>query len=376
MKFHKILAVFIVSLFTDIDYALPFMTIHPIDIFLLGVVAYSILTFKRLPFKHNSASLGFLFFIFFIVVNGLTKVPVGFVARESIQILEYLLLMFLIADSTSNSDDRKEFLNILFWGTGLIAFVTVLYHFSIGKYAGFKDLGNPKHSFAFFSMLAILKYFTDGKRTTWQLTIVIVSLLITLLGGERKGWAGLLAGLGYFLYIQLSTSAGKKNVKSIFKFSLVMLSLAIFVGLFITTLSEFRYFDRQLSSVTDFAAHLFSEDTSDVYASSSNEERIVMFNFSIKLFQQYPLFGIGINEFREYATKGTRGLISNDAHNFFLKVLVEEGIVGFLFFLIPVGLLFKELHNRSRFKNLEISTIAQILTAIFLLGTVVKSFPG
>jgi O-antigen ligase len=79
----------------------------------------------------------------------------------------------------------------------------------------------------------------------------------------------------------------------------------------------------------------------------ASEERIAMWNLAIELFLQHPIVGIGFYGFRyQYAENLFRSFHSNtvqnqqymylNAHNVYLQVLCENGIVGFSIYLIAV----------------------------------------
>ena len=194
-----------------------------------------------------------------------------------------------------------------------------------------------------------------------------------LLSGERKGWAGFILGCGFFTYLQVKSSLSKKNIKTILDFFTLVGGIAAVTVLLLISLPQFHYLDRQLSSLSDIA-NVFSDNSSDAYASGSDEERIFMFNFGIQLFLKYPVSGIGIDEFKVYLDKATHGLIVHDAHNFYLKMLVENGIIGIILFLVPLFLIFIELWRLTKNRIPHISRDSRLIIALFFLGSVVNFF--
>jgi O-antigen ligase len=69
---------------------------------------------------------------------------------------------------------------------------------------------------------------------------------------------------------------------------------------------------------------------------ASAEMRLVVWEHSLDLIQRNPLTGVGYGVFRYL------GLELGDTHNIYLKILVEQGIIGFLIFLILIFKLFWE----------------------------------
>src|SRR4051812_14012228 len=154
IKFHHILALFIVTLFLDLDFELSFVRVRIIDFFLVGLTILMILSAGQLKIFNNAAASSLYVLIVYILLNGIVKVPFSSIIKETMQLVEYIFIMHLIAEATNESKKRKEFLDILFWGTGCIAFCSMMYNVAGGHYADYKNLDAPKHTFAFFALLA------------------------------------------------------------------------------------------------------------------------------------------------------------------------------------------------------------------------------
>src|SRR4051812_46104413 len=101
IKFHHVLAVFILTLFFDVDYELSFVRVRIIDVFLLVLVALMILSSGRLKAINNPASFSLYFLIVYILLNGVIKVSFSSVIKETMQLFEYVFLMHLIAEATN-----------------------------------------------------------------------------------------------------------------------------------------------------------------------------------------------------------------------------------------------------------------------------------
>ena len=372
IKFHHVLAFFILTLFFDIDFELSFVRLRILDFYLVGLVILMILSAGKLKITNNPATTGLYILIVYLLLNGILKVSFSSIIKEVIQLLEYLLLMHLIAEATNEPKKRQEFLDILFWGTGCIAFYSMMYNVAGGKFADYKDLDSPKHSFAFFALLAVARLLSSKRKSLLQLSLVFLGLVMLLLSGERKGWAGFVIGSAFFIYLQIKSSYSKKNIGGIINFFTLIGGSATVLILIFLSLPQFQYLSRQLTSLSDIG-NAFSGGT-DKYASISDQQRIFMFTFGIQLFLRYPVSGIGIDEFKDYIIRETHGAISHDAHNFYLKILVENGIIGLILFFIPLVLIFIELWKLSKNKIPHISRVARIVIALFFLGSVVNFF--
>ena len=75
---------------------------------------------------------------------------------------------------------------------------------------------------------------------------------------------------------------------------------------------------------------LMTYDTNEQALDTSAQDRVTIWNDAMNLFQQNPAVGIGFDTYK-YLHRVT---IYTDTHNYFLKVMVETGVVGLLFFFM------------------------------------------
>ncbi len=74
---------------------------------------------------------------------------------------------------------------------------------------------------------------------------------------------------------------------------------------------------------------LMTYDKNDQQLDTSAQDRVTLWNDAMNMFQQNPVVGIGFDTYKWLH----RVSIYTDTHNYFLKVLVETGVFGLLFFL-------------------------------------------
>ena len=86
--------------------------------------------------------------------------------------------------------------------------------------------------------------------------------------------------------------------------------------------------------------------------------RTILYAHSWKLFNENIIFGIGWREFM----KNSLGLISSftsgqgsHPHNIYLQLLTETGLVGFLFFMMPVLYLYSKTYRLLRTLSMKIN---------------------
>jgi len=114
---------------------------------------------------------------------------------------------------------------------------------------------------------------------------------------------------------------------------------------------------------------------------SSYRHRIVLWKSSIKMFKDNPLFGVGSGNFIVFIPKYFLEEEKNDnfdispyAHNDYLEILAENGIIGFILFMISLYILFKESDDNISIILYSFFTLAmftmtrQMAGAIFLIS--------
>ncbi|HEU4414875.1 MAG TPA: O-antigen ligase family protein, partial [Candidatus Angelobacter sp.] len=71
-------------------------------------------------------------------------------------------------------------------------------------------------------------------------------------------------------------------------------------------------------------------DKTDQQLDTSAQDRVTLWNDAMDLFHQNPAIGAGFDTYQWQHRVG----IYTDTHNYFLKVLVETGVIGLMFFLL------------------------------------------
>ena len=198
------------------------------------------------------------------------------------------------------------------------------------------------------------------------LSLSLIGFLVT-----RAIWAGFFVSLCtslmlYFLY------SGKRQIPH--RLKLVLRSFLIILGVVFLVVAIITVTDRNKT----VAKHLIN--TTNVKEGNSFH-RLNLWKKSLHLSQKHPLLGVGAGNWRieilqyDLQLENEKGLIMPDrAHNDFLQVLVENGIVG----LIPFVLLFafiilfciRILKKTSQFQD----SFFILILFFALVGYIVDSF--
>lgn len=136
----------------------------------------------------------------------------------------------------------------------------------------------------------------------------------------------------------------------------------IFIALISTVLVNNPKFMHRLDTIDDF----------DKY--QSNTERILMWQSAWNMFKDHPILGVGLGQYKEnyqqkYISPEAKEPQLSHAHNNFLQMLAENGIVGFVGFAIMFGyIVFKNLIDWFRTRNAYALMIVSATVCLLLQG--------
>jgi hypothetical protein len=276
--------------------------------------------------------------VFFLLhaASALTLGPGNFL-REAIQVC----VVFVFGIYVYNMVDANLLRRGLPVLTAIILAVmayNILWHVTHGYMTGWKRLDAPKMAFLFSTMLLTyyaLKHQTEPGRGTLAATTVLPLMLpILLLSGERKA-------LLFFLICGLLYLVHAKPFIRPTSWLAIFGALAIAMAL-APSLLEIPYVEKQVESILApiSTAKLWIYSPSEYFAESlSNAQRAFATKIGLELFLQSPITGVGTNAYQEIVQARFSYLppvMVNSIHSEFLRVLVENGVVGLLLFCLPL----------------------------------------
>lgn len=235
----------------------------------------------------------------------------------------YMVMPFLLIIVLSVIKERKQIkiLVLLMCVSTLLADKSIystmsarnLDHFSYGvRYGGaFGYAGaNGAGAFEAWFTVFLVALFLYEKRKLFKVALLgliaagVYCLMVTF---SRGAYAGFLLGL---LYLGIVKSR---------KLLLVILPVILMWQLFLP-----RAVQERITSTYDESSGTLE---------SSAAERVTIWDDAMEIVPRHPIFGTGFETyFFMHRVEEFR-----DTHNYFLKVLLETGVVGLLFFLVIVG---------------------------------------
>ena len=136
----------------------------------------------------------------------------------------------------------------------------------------------------------------------------------------------------------------------------------IFIALISTVLVNNPKFMHRLDTIDDFNKY------------QSNTERILIWQSAWKMFKDHPILGVGLGQYTEnyqkiYISPQAKEPQLGHAHNNFMQMLAENGIVGFAGFVTMFGyIIFKNLLAWFKVKNVYALMIVSATVCLLLQG--------
>ena len=281
-------------------------------------------------------------------------------AREKmvgVMVVMFLVFMFFVPFVFVNIIDSKQRLKTACWFflassfvfcvfgffqffgdiVGLPSSVTGLSYRYVGKVLGFPRIQStfiePLYFANYLMIPLVVSLFflirrVDIKKNRYLVVVFFISLVcIALTFSKGAVAATILVFLGIFIF-QLRSIFNRKNLPYIFVLSILLVSLSWAV---LSTLRSSPNFDKGF------------EKAYDIITGASVTERQEAYSVALEAFNRKPVLGIGIGNFGPYfsgypvsAPDFGWPIVNNQ----YLEILAETGIVGFLVFLVFLGLIF------------------------------------
>ena len=204
-------------------------------------------------------------------------------------------------------------------------------------------LGLPRLPLALltFYLMAYIVMFTSGRSGYIAMFIVLTSMSLIYIKNLKKiiAWK---FGLGLIVVATITVA-----LLSVSKTSSDRINLAI---------TEFKQSEQN--------------STKNIYTSVG--QRLIFWKNTIDMLPQYFVFGVGTGGFQAAYTKqvldktGLDALITQDPHNQYLKILIEQGVIGLLLYLsMIIRVLIQSNKDASKFVLFSTVLYIWLITSLF-----------
>jgi len=204
--------------------------------------------------------------------------------------------------------------------------------------------------------LGIVSYlFFWSKKTKWKNMfingLIIILIIFALISGSRKCLISLAIYIILFMMYEHPS-------RDFIKFFAKVAGVAFVLGMIYVCIMNI---DVLYSSVGMRIESLLVFLEGDIRADGSVNARFLMIQQALEMFSDKPILGYGLNTFAYITRFGAY------AHNNYVELLANVGIVGFLIFYIPIfGYLLKAYNNWK--KDLNESIVPLTIFSVYLVN--------
>jgi O-antigen ligase len=378
-KLFSISFLFLVNNFSLVRFGIPTnITLGKFGAAILLIVLLLKLKNAKLTKGNLYFFMGFCIFLAIYLISTIITLNSDFL-NLFMSYTEVLLLMIVSAFILDEKFNMMGFIKIISLGSLLIN-IFVLSDVVINL--GINSLSNPEivrhyliFDFKFRALNALMNgllfivYFSFGvilKKQYWDKKIYYLSIfnsvifvILAVLSGSRQTLVGIL--VFFIIYMFFNSSLIKFNFKSMLKSILTISGSYLLLNIVFSFLNinlfnwiSHRFGNKEINSIEDL------------------DSRVVIVNEGLKLFftGNNILLGYGMDGFNEE--------IGINAHNGFVKILFETGIIGFFFFLIFIFYymikIFKGIYSYKKTNSDCDYHISCFLFSILLTFTFVMNF--
>jgi len=307
--------------FTDFRLHFAGLIIRLADIMSLTIIGLFILCYQQGKVKLFLPK-GFTFLVVFLIYCLLNGLWHSGVFKALVATFQWFVILSTLAIVYSHSlMHPKQFTSIFIKTLLGICVIVVLYHFSIGKFMHYKDLGDAKYVLALTGALILsYSYYYQDKRYLLALCILYPFIILSL---ERKGILAFHVVL--FVYLCFSMKAlARIGV-------LVLFSAFLFFILNNPSILDFSNF--QVFEYNEYEM-LGLDEARALWSSNLHRQSLIENGWDI--FKANWLFGVGPKMLPESMVNYYYNQwLALYTHNVFLDTLIEQGVVGLSLLLSP-----------------------------------------
>ena len=357
----------------------------------LSAIIYVAFILKKNIFKELAESLkniGSIFFFLFFIWSSITLIN-SINLSESISTLgevftHMVSFIFLIYFISKISNIKSVFFYII---TSLVIIETVSV---IGPYLyEIINIGSPNQrgqiyrgytgninvlAYILLIKLPFLVYFQIIKQGNYRINFFLISLIVFIISAIFATRSAILSLfiisiLMSLFFIYIRNQEKKSTIKSSFRVLFKVLIFPVLLGLIINNI-ESRIFD-----TTSFQSRLST--LNNIAEDTSLSQRLRYYGHALQSFTEKPILGKGIGSWEYESIKYEKQEMQNyvvpyHAHNDFLELLAETGLLGVIFYfgiivLVCFNLLKKILDKESGYESKLFSSFLIISFIVYLI---------
>lgn len=337
---------------------LSFISIAAGNIFLgIAVLLFLICIYQRkltIDINTKKYYYSIAFFVLTMLLSALFSCDIVYGLKRWADMWIWRLMPFIIITCCVKKEDCLKILKASCLGIS-IGILCLIYQgvSGDGRAAGF--FGHPMTFAGYLCMylpLFLLGYFENLFGTKYKYVsgiMFLAGLAALIFNGTRGAWIAVAMTAGILLLYYMVRN--KRN------FIVGIILVAVCCGILVNNSA----FMNRMSTITN-----------NKY--QSNSERLLMWNSAWNMFKDHPVLGVGLGQYKEnyqqkYISPKAKEPNLEHAHNNFMQMLAENGMVGFLGFMAMFTYIIW--HNFRKFltsKNIYSIAICAVSITLLLQG--------
>jgi len=326
--------------------------------FMIFILSGSLFIIKRNRIYIDKYIIFLILLLFWILLSCTWAVNFDASISKTITILQLVVFAIVSYSFFASEKNVEHIIKSIFVGGLFMCFYTIYYYgtnyiFESMIYG--QRLGNEINQINTMGMYASLTlilgiyYFLYNQKKIYILTS-IVSFIIALSSGSRKALIMIIFGTLFLIIF-------KYGMKKIYKI-IPVLGAFILVYTLVMALPMFELVQQRMNTFIN----IFTDEGK---VDNSTTVRLEMIEFGLTKFEKNPFLGYGINNYGILYKQYTGW--STYAHNNYIELLVDIGIVGFLiYYLAYIYLIYKLIHLIAKKHKEALIIMAIILTQILM----------
>lgn len=327
-KTYQLLALYIISLFLFVHDAQLIIISEILFILFIMITLYRKVNLN-LPLFNTLNIVAFLF-LFFTMLSILWSENQEFALQRYITIFQLIILMLAVSLSLDTTEKINKIINSFTVG-GISLTIISIYHYGVTGIFNALNSGDrlgaeiiQANIFGYYLTITALVIFANiilGKgNLPFNIMLLIVPVIFIVGSGSRRSLIILVFGL--FISLILKSMSEKNLLKTLNKVVTSIIILISFSYIFWKFVNELPFLQRFTGLINFF--------TKSGEVDNSILIRNQMMNFGFENFLDKPILGYGLEQFRVYYYLNFGAY--RPAHNGYIQILFELGIIGFLLY--------------------------------------------
>ncbi len=319
-----------------------------IEIFIITLMVawvIKILSSEKIVWVKSRLNIPLLIFILVITISFFTRSIKEVALSDYVNFISYILLYLVVVNFIRKEKEVNHLLKIFFITSFLVALYTLLQYYGLDPYYSYlgaltSTIGQKNWISNYLAMMfpVIFSFFllADDKKNKSLYLFLLAILYATLLICQSRGiWISITLTTVFAFMVILRYKLG-----DIFKSNKKWLVILVTVFLIITIIySTENPLNKSRLTVIERAASTFDQEDPSI------NTRFLIWGTSLEMMKEKPLLGLGIGTFKyhyldyqaEYLRQQPHYIKNSgkaaEAHNEYLQLGMEIGIVGLLSFL-------------------------------------------